>query len=138
MNNITKLIGCLLIISFVYFMNQCQPKKESSTITENSCHCNDLIYDDLYNYFFIDQRTVPYNGKCLEYYESGEVSLEKNFIEGKMNGNMLRFHKNGIRKSLVEFKMNFIDGKAIYYNLEGKDSVVHQFKRGKLVSDGHQ
>ena len=74
----------------------------------------------------------------MEYYGSGEVSLEKNFIEGKMNGNMLRFRKNGIRKSLVEFKMNFIDGKAIYYNLEGKDSVVHQFKRGKLVSDSHQ
>ena len=83
-------------------------------------------------------RTSPYNGKCLEYYDSGEVSLEKNFVDGKMHGNMIRFRKNGIRKSLVEFKLNFIDGKAIFYNLQGIDSVIQQYKRGKLVSNSHQ
>ena len=54
-----------------------------------------------------------------------------------MHGDMLRFRKNGIRKSLVEFKLNFIDGKAIYYNLQGEDSVTQQHKRGKLFSNGH-
>jgi hypothetical protein len=38
---------------------------------------------------------------------------------------------------LVEFKLNFIDGKAIFYNSLGKDSVIQQYKRGKLVSNGH-
>ena len=137
MNSKPKLFSYLLIASLLYFTIQCQPKKESSTIKENSCHCNDLVYDELYNYFFIEERTNPYNGKCLEYYESGEISLEKNFIAGKMHGNMLRIRKNGIRKSLVEFKLNFIDGKAIFYNLQGKDSVIQQYKRGKLVSNSH-
>ena len=137
MNITQRLISYLLLASLLYFTIQCQPKQESSTIKENSCHCNDLVYDELYNYFFIEERTNPYNGKCLEYYESGEISLEKNFIDGKMHGNMLRFRKNGIRKSLVEFKLNFIDGKAIFYNLQGKDSVTQQYKRGKLVSNGH-
>ena len=137
MKNTTKLFSYLLLGSILYFLNQCQQKKESSSITENSCHCNDLVYDELYNYFFIEDRTIPYNGKCMEYYESGEISLEKNFTDGKMHGDMLRFGKNGIRKSLVEFKLNFIDGKAIFYNLQGKDSVIHQYKRGKLVSNGH-
>ena len=138
MNITQRLISYLLLASLLYFTIQCQPKKESSTIKENSCHCNDLVYDELYNYFFIEERTSPYTGKCLEYYESGEISLEKNFIDGKMHGNMLRFRKNGIRKSLVEFKLNFIDGKAIFYNLQGKDSVIQQYKRGKLVSNSHQ
>jgi antitoxin component YwqK of YwqJK toxin-antitoxin module len=137
MNSTPKLFSYFLLLASLYFLNQCQPKKESSTIKENSCHCNDLVYDELYNYFFIEERTSPYSGKCLEYYESGEISLEKNFIEGKMHGDMLRFRKNGIRKSLVEFKLNFIDGKAIFYNLQGKDSVIQQYKRGKLVSNGH-
>ena len=137
MNITQRRISYLLLASLLYFTIQCQPKKESSTTTENSCHCNDLVYDELYNYFFIEERTSPYTGKCLEYYESGEISLEKNFIEGKMHGDMLRFRKNGIRKSLVEFKLNFIDGKAIFYNLQGKDSVIHQYKRGKLVSNSH-
>ena len=137
MNSKPKLFSYFLLASQLYFIIQCQPKKESSNITENSCHCDDLVYDELYNYFFTEERTSPYNGKCLEYYESGEISLEKNFIDGKMHGNMLRFRKNGIRKSLVEFKLNFIDGKAIFYNSKGKDSVIQQYKRGKLVSNGH-
>ena len=137
MNSKPKLFSYFLLASQLYFILQCQPKKESSSIAGNSCHCDDLVYDELYNYFFIEERTSPYTGKCLEYYESGEISLEKNFIEGKMHGNMLRFRKNGIRKSLVEFKLNFIDGKAIFYNLQGKDSVIHQYKRGKLISNSH-
>ena len=138
MNSISRLLRYILLGSILYFTIQCQSKKESSTIKENTCHCNDLVYDELYNYFFIEERTSPYNGKCLEYYDSGEVSLEKNFVDGKMHGNMIRFRKNGIRKSLVEFKLNFIDGKAIFYNLQGKDSVIQQYKKGKLVSNSHQ
>ena len=137
MNNTARLFSYFLLSAALYFLNQCHPKKETSIIKENSCHCNDLVYDELYNYFFIEERTSPYTGKCLEYYESGEISLEKNFIDGKMHGDMLRFRKNGIRKSLVEFKLNFIDGKAVFYNLQGKDSVTQQYKRGKLVSNGH-
>ena len=138
MNSISRLLRYILLGSILCFTIQCQSKKESSTIPENSCHCNDLVYDELYNYFFIEERTSPYTGKCLEYFESGEISLEKNFVDGKMHGDMLRFRKNGIRKSLVEFKLNFIDGKAIFYNLQGKDSVVQQYKKGKLVSNSHQ
>jgi antitoxin component YwqK of YwqJK toxin-antitoxin module len=138
MNSISRLLRYILIGTILYFTIQCQSKKESSTIKENTCHCNDLVYDELYNYFFTEERTSPYNGKCLEYYDSGEVSLEKNFIDGKMHGNMIRFRKNGIRKSLVEFKLNFIDGKAIFYNLQGVDSVIQQYKKGKLVSNSHQ
>ena len=137
MNSLSRLLRYILPGTILYFTIQCQPKKESSTNKENSCHCNDLVYDELYNYFFIEERTSPYNGKCLEYYDSGEVSLEKNFVDGKMHGDMLRFRKNGIRKSLVEFKLNFIDGKAIFYNLQGKDSVIQQYKKGKLVSNSH-
>ena len=137
MNSIPRLLRYILLGTILYFTIQCRSKKESSTIKENSCHCNDLVYDELYNYFFIEERTSPYNGKCLEYYDSGEVSLEKNFVDGKMHGDMLRFRKNGIRKSLVEFKLNFIDGKAIFYNLQGKDSVIQQYKKGKLVSNSH-
>ena len=138
MNSISRLLRYILLGTILYFTIQCKSKKEPSTIKENSCHCNDLVYDELYNYFFIEERTSPYNGKCLEYYDSGEVSLEKKFVDGKMHGDMLRFRKNGTRKSLVEFKLNFIDGKAIFYNLQGKDSVIQQYKKGKLVSNSHQ
>ena len=34
-------------------------------------------------------------------------------------------------------KINSSGGKAIFYNLQGEDSVTQQYKRGKLVSNGH-
>ena len=40
--------------------------------------------------------------------------------------------------SLLEFKDNFIEVRAIFYNLQGNDSVIQYYKRGKLVSKGHQ
>ena len=50
---------------------------------------------------------------------------------------MLRYRADSSKISLVEFKDNFIHGKAIFYNQKGEDSVVQYYKRGELVSNGH-
>ena len=44
MNCTPRLFSYLLLVSILYFLNQCQTEKESSTIIKNSCHCNDLVY----------------------------------------------------------------------------------------------
>ena len=59
MNSTPRLFRYILLGSILYFTIQCQSKKnESSTIKENTCHCNDLVYDELYNYFFIEKREL--------------------------------------------------------------------------------
>ena len=70
----------------------------------------------------------------MELNKSGALTLTKDFVEGKMQGEMIRYQKNGNRVSLVEFDQNFIHGKAIFYDINGKDSVVQQYHRGKLVT----
>ena len=51
---------------------------------------------------------------------------------------MLRYREDSSKISLVEFENNFIEGRALFYDIKGNDSVVQYFKKGKLVSKGHQ
>ena len=51
---------------------------------------------------------------------------------------MLRYREDSSKISLVEFQYNFIDGKALFYDTQGKDSMVQYFKKGELVTKGHQ
>ena len=141
MSQLKKLFLVLIAFTLFQWMVKCNsPEKsnsESSIIIEN-CHCNDLIYDDLYNHFYVEDRTIPYSGSCYEKYKSGKIKLTKEFLNGKLHGNMFRYREDSSKISLVEFKNNFIEGRALFYDIQGNDSAVQYFKRGKLVSNGHQ
>ena len=47
---------------------------------------------------------------------------------------MIRYQKNGNRASLLEYNKNLIHGSAIFYDINGKDSLVQQYQRGKLFT----
>ena len=140
MKYLNKTILFLVIFTLLHCIVNCNSSVKNNTkssISYNNCHCDDLIYDELYNHFFIKERTVPFTGSCYEKYENGKIKLTKEFLNGKLHGNMLRYRKDSSRISLVEFKDNFIHGKAIFYNRSGEDSIVQQYKRGELISKGH-
>ena len=133
----------LVFIAFILFQwmvkcNGSEKTNSKSSVNTKNCHCNDLIYDDLYNYFYIDERTLPYSGSCYEKYKNGKIKLTKEFLNGKLHGKMFRYREDSSKISLIEFKNNFIEGRALFYNIHGKDSAVQYFKRGKLISNGHQ
>jgi antitoxin component YwqK of YwqJK toxin-antitoxin module len=50
---------------------------------------------------------------------------------------MITYRKSGKVISIVELKLNFIDGKTIFYDKMGNDSLVQHYKRGELIADGH-
>ncbi len=141
MSQLKKLFLVFIAFTLFQWMVKCNsPEKsnsESLTTTKN-CHCNDLIYDDLYNHFYIDDRTLPYSGSCYEKYKSGKIKLTKEFLNGKLHGDMIRYRDDSSKISLVEFEDNFIEGRALFYDIKGNDSAVQYFKKGKLVSKGHQ
>lgn len=131
--NYKPIFQIIYLLIVVVLFTQCE--QENKTITEQKCHCGDLVYDEAYNHYYKDERTLPYNGICIELNKNGALTLTKNFVEGKMQGDMIRYQKNGNRASLVEFDQNFIHGKAIFYDINGIDSVVQQYHRGKLVTE---
>ena len=51
-----------------------------------------------------------------------------------MEGEMIRYNKNGTIKSMVNFQQNKINGKAIIYDSFGKDSIVLNYKNGKQIN----
>ena len=59
-------------------------------------------------------------------------------MNGKLHGNMFRYREDSSKISLVEFQNNFIEGSALFFDIQGNDSAVQYFKKGKLVSVGHQ
>ena len=102
-------------------------------LLESNCNCTDLILDELYNHFFLEDRTSPFTGTCYEYFKNGNISISKKFKEGKMEGEMIRYNTNGSIKSIMNFQQNKINGQAIIYDSYGKDSTIQHYKNGKQV-----
>ena len=129
MNYLVKIV--ILILCFIGCSDS--NTKNNEYFKLKSCNCTDLILDELYNHFYLKERTSPFSGTCYEYFGNGGISISKQFQEGKMEGEMIRYNKNGSIKSTMNFKQNKINGKAIIYNSMGEDSIVQYYKNGKQI-----
>ena len=45
-----------------------------------------------------------------------------------MSGEMLRFREDGSKKTSIQFDNNFIHGKVIFYDKNGKEDVIEYYK----------
>ena len=122
----------IFLIFNVYLTTVCTNGPKNSA---EKCNCNDLILDEPYNHYYLDERIVPFTGTCVEFNKNGTLNLTKDFVDGKIHGNLIRYRMNGNKLSVVQFDKNFIHGKAVILDINGNDSVVQQYKRGKLISN---
>ncbi len=114
-----KFYSLVGIFSILFFFSKCQEKNNVKTVV-NPCHCNDLIYDELYNHFFIEERTNPYTGKCQEYFKNGKVSLEKEFVDGKLDGKMITYRKSWESNINCRVKIKFYRRENYFLRQNGK------------------
>ena len=81
MSQLKKLFLVLIAFTLFQWMVKCNSleknNSESLTTTKN-CHCNDLIYDDLYNHFYIDDRTLPYKDEVDTFFPKHVFPLNRN------------------------------------------------------------
>ena len=124
----------IIVILFTCLISCSNNLDNKEPLLESNCNCTDLILDESYNHFFLNDRTLPFTGICYEYFKNGNISISKQFQDGKMEGEMIRYNKNGTIKSLMNFQKNKINGKAIIYDSYGKDSIVIYYKNGKQVN----
>lgn len=93
-----KFIKYSLSAVLVYFTASCSQEtvstKDLITISGVSCTLTD---------------SLPFTGLCKDFYDNGQVQLEKNFIEGLPDGSFFRYYKNG-QKSV---EVNFVKGKPV-------------------------
>lgn len=129
----------LLIASlFAALFASCSGSTDSSgelseEIDSNYCDCNDLVFDDGYNHFYRFERREGFSGLCEEFYGNDQKKLEKNFLDGKVNGKMISYHDNGQIHVEEQFDMNFQEGEKIIYTKSGKIKFHATYKRGKQV-----
>ena len=131
--------NCLFIL-FLFFFISC--KEKESNITSNnsslkqpkSCSCGDLILDQLYNHFYLNDRTIPFTGTCIDYHKNGEIFQKKEFTKGKMDGVFLEYSNKSILIKKWNFSKNKRVGESMTYNSSGKLIFHGIYKNGKLDS----
>ena len=136
----TIYIFLLILVIVILLVNYKNEKKQEETqiTTEipKECMCNDVYLDAEYNHFYTKHRSEPYTGNCKTYNSDGILILEKNFVEGKLDGTYFEYYNNGILKSEWNFRQNrqhgdvkgfFEDGDLKYHSVYYKgdlDSIV--------------
>ena len=75
------------------------------------------------------------DGKQTSYFENGQIKEEVNFKDGILNGNITQYYQNGQLESEVNFKDNKKNGKLIHYSETGEITLEGNFIMGdgKLI-----
>ncbi len=107
----------------------------SEVVDENECmNCNDVFLDPMYNHFYTEDRTQPFTGKCKGYNKKGQLILEKNFIEGKQDGEHLEYYDDGTLKSEWHFLKGRQHGDIKGYSPNGTLQYHAIYYKGDLDS----
>ena len=130
----------ILFILFLIVISSCNektkedlPEKKTSHETSN-CSCGDLILDELYQHFYLNERTLPFTGICNENHKNGNLFRTKEFVEGKMDGEFIEYSDNNKLLKKWNFKKNKMHGDAFTYDTTGKLLFHGIYKNGILDS----
>ncbi len=104
------------------------------SIDNNSCICSDLILDDLYNHFYLADRTLPFTGTCKEFHKNGNLFKKIEYVEGKMEGTLFEYSINNTLIKKNNFSKNMMHGEAYAYDTSGLLIFHGNYRRGKLDS----
>ena len=78
-----------------------------------------------------EEEPIP-DGKHVEYYKSGQVEVEKNYIDNKKDGKWIWYFENG----QIEQEGNYMDdkrnGKWVFYDETGKIKRSEYYENGKI------
>jgi antitoxin component YwqK of YwqJK toxin-antitoxin module len=80
---------------------------DKEVVESKECNCNDVFLDPEYNHFYTTDRTKPYSGPCKSYYKNGQVSVEKIYVNGRLDGKYFEYYESGTIKS----EWNFLNGR---------------------------
>ena len=95
------------------------------------CDCNDLVFDQAYNNFYLEVPREGFTGKCETYYGNGNLAMSKHFKGGKVHGELIKYYENGEVKEKKEFDLSFQNGDHYIYSKTGELLFHARYERGK-------
>lgn len=131
-----------LILLFGLLMGACNGSgnnpdgtaENGDTSEVDYCDCNELAYDQAYNNFYLEKPRDGFTGLCESYFRGGkQLSLSKNFKDGKVHGEMITYYENGNIEEKKNFDMNFQSGDYYRYAEDGHLVFHVLYERGKQV-----
>ena len=63
---------------------------------------------------------VSFGQTKFEYYESGAVKSKENYVDGKLQGEMIMYYESGVVKAKGNYVDGIKNGKRIRYNKSGE------------------
>ena len=72
-----------------------------------------------------------FEGEWLEYYDNGQLKIKRNYKDGILEGESLWYHKNGQLESKGNFKDDEKEGEWLHYRRDGKLWRKYYYKEGK-------
>ena len=101
----------LIIFVLLALLNACKSEEKNSEISIK-CNCDNLILDNLYNHFYIENRKSPFTGMCFKLNKNGDTLETINYSKGKVEGILTKYYKSGTKRSETTFKKNKYHGDA--------------------------
>lgn len=103
------------IITLLAYFSQTE-----NTIITNKVLVSELEYDKTTR-MWIDEEGKPFSGVMYDTYPDSKIKLFETFIKnGKIEGDVTYFYKNGMMRQQIPMKNGGISGEPIYYNPEGE------------------
>ena len=80
---------------------------------------------------FDDSKSI-FDGKCVNYYENGKVSVERNFLNGTLHGLYQAYYENGQLAQQINFANGLKDGIYREYAENGTPKITGVYKEDKV------
>jgi len=79
---------------------------------------------------------IPYSGKYIDYYNSGKIQNKGTLLNGKLNGELTVYFKNGNKKFISNYKDGILHGVWSDYYPNGVLLSSRKYADGKIIEYG--
>jgi len=80
--------------------------------------------------------SIPYSGKYIDYYNSGKIQNKGTLLNGKLNGELTVYFKNGNKKFISNYKDGILHGVWSDYYPNGVLLSSRKYADGKIIEYG--
>jgi len=123
---IKVMIKKVTIFIFFLFMNSCGKEQEERIVY--SKYFQDVIESKCH---YLKGTNIK-QGKCVEFNRQGDTIGVFQYVNNKLNGRQIYFHKNnGVRK-IVNYRNDLVEGVAKNFFINGLINYEVEFKKGLL------